>query len=51
MHLRNAMLVNEATLATKNINSQNSSESSPPVISILIAVLMVIVGYVLGKMI
>lgn len=51
LHLRNAMLVNEATLATKNINSQNSSESSPPVISILIAVLMVIVGYVLGKMI
>ncbi|XP_033193824.1 vesicle-associated membrane protein/synaptobrevin-binding protein [Bombus vosnesenskii] len=51
LQLRNALLVNEATLATKNFSSQNSSESSPPVTSILIAVVMVILGYVLGKMI
>ncbi|KAK1121203.1 Vesicle-associated membrane protein/synaptobrevin-binding protein [Melipona quadrifasciata] len=51
LQLRNVLLVNEATSANKNFNTQNSSESSPAVTSILIAVVMVILGYVLGKMI
>ncbi|CAL7935768.1 unnamed protein product [Xylocopa violacea] len=52
LQLRNVLLVSEAALSTpKNRTSQNSSESSPSVTSILIAIVMVILGYVLGKMI
>ncbi|OAD58534.1 Vesicle-associated membrane protein-associated protein A [Eufriesea mexicana] len=51
LQLQNVLVDNEATLANKNFNPQDSSESSSTVTSILIALVMVILGYVLGKMI
>ncbi|CAK9803507.1 Vesicle-associated membrane protein-associated protein A [Anthophora plagiata] len=54
LQLRNVLVVNEASLAkatATKLTSHTSSESSTNAISILIAVVMVIIGYVLGKMI
>lgn len=53
LSLRNVLLVSEATLTTaKKLASQTSSKPAPvSVTSIFIAVVMVVLGYLLGKMI
>ncbi|XP_017787845.1 PREDICTED: vesicle-associated membrane protein-associated protein B isoform X2 [Habropoda laboriosa] len=54
LKLRNVIMVNEASLAktpATKLASHSISEQSTNVISILVAVVMVILGFVLGKMI
>ncbi|XP_076246006.1 VAMP-associated protein 33kDa [Calliopsis andreniformis] len=51
LKLKNAALGNDATLAAvRGLTSQSSSQLSPNPTNIMIAIAMVIVGYLLGKM-